>query len=56
MIDPRREAVLIRRKEQPGVEDKTADVLNYEVDGDYIHITFRTGGAGRKYRYSHEMS
>lgn len=51
MIDPRREAVLIRRKEQPGVEDKTAEVLNYEVDGDFIHITFRTAGSVRKYRY-----
>jgi hypothetical protein len=52
MIDPRREAVLIRRRDRPGVEDKTPDVVDYRVDGDVIHITFRTPNGPRSYRYS----
>ncbi|PNI07420.1 hypothetical protein CXX84_16455 [Arthrobacter sp. AFG7.2] len=52
MIDPRREAVLIRRRDQSGVEDKTPEVLEYRVDGDAVHITFRSAGGPRTYRYS----
>ncbi|MBD1539737.1 AAA family ATPase [Arthrobacter sp. S13_S34] len=52
MIDPRREAVLVRRRDQSGIEDKTSEVLDYEVDGKFISITFGSTGAPRKYRYS----
>jgi hypothetical protein len=52
LIDPRREAVLIRRKDQQGIVDKTSEVLDYEVDGDVIHITFRTAKGPRAYRYA----
>ena len=52
MIDPRREAVLIRRRDQQGIVDKTSEVLDYEVDGDVIHITFRTAKGPRGYRYA----
>lgn len=52
MIDPRREAILIRRRDQSGVDDKTAEVLHYLADGDFIHVTFETAGGPRKYRYA----
>lgn len=52
MIDPRREAVLIRRRDQSSVEDKTPEVLDYRVDGDAAHVTFRTASGPRAYRYS----
>ena len=52
MIDPRHEAILIRRRDQPGLEDKTSEVVDYRVDGGVIRITFRTASGPRTYRYS----
>lgn len=52
MIDPRVEAVLIRRRDQPGYEDKTSSVKSYAADGDYVHVIYSGGTSSRGYRYS----
>lgn len=52
MIDPRAEAVLIRRRNGHGYEDKTSDIDGYFSDGDYVHIAYSGAGSGRTYKYS----
>lgn len=52
MIDPRREAVLIRGRGKPGFDDKTVDVLDYAATADSTYVTFQTAGGPRSYKYS----
>jgi hypothetical protein len=52
MTDPRREAVLIRRQDQSGFDDKTSEVLEYVAGPDFTHLTFQLAGGPKKYRYS----
>jgi AAA domain/Protein of unknown function (DUF2726) len=51
MTDPRREAILIRRQDQKGFDDQTADVVTWVTGTNATSITFRAG-AGKKYTYS----
>ena len=52
MTDPRREAVLIRRQDQSGFDDKTSEVLEYVAGADFTYLTFRVAGGPKKYTYS----
>jgi RecA/RadA recombinase len=52
MIDPRREAILIRRPDQSGLDDKTPDVLGYVAGQDLTQLTFRVAGGTKTYPYS----
>ncbi|MDE8667406.1 AAA domain-containing protein [Pseudarthrobacter sp. H3Y2-7] len=52
MTDPRREAILIRRQDQSGFDDKTPDVIEYAPEGDFTSLTFRVAGGRKKYSYS----
>ncbi|MEO8282515.1 MAG: ATP-binding protein, partial [Pseudarthrobacter sp.] len=52
MTDPRREAVLIRRPDQSGFDDKTSEVLEFVADADFTYLTFQIAGGPKRYRYS----
>lgn len=52
MTDPRREAILIRRRDQSGFEDKTSEVLDYDAAADFTYITFELASGPRRYKYS----
>lgn len=52
MIDPRAEAVLIRRRDQQGYEDKTPGIERYVADGDFVHVVYSGGTSNRGYQYS----
>ncbi|MGO4188436.1 AAA domain-containing protein [Pseudarthrobacter sp. TAF60_1] len=52
MTDPRREAVLIRRPDQSGFDDKTPDVLEYVAGEDVTYLTFRVASGTKTYPYS----
>ncbi|MFF2844152.1 AAA domain-containing protein [Paenarthrobacter sp. NPDC057981] len=49
MINPRREAILIRTRQQNGLVDKTPEVAEYRTAGAYTYVTF---GSEKRYRYS----
>ncbi|KUM40485.1 AAA domain-containing protein [Arthrobacter sp. EpRS71] len=51
MINPRREAILVRNRQHNGLDDKTPEVVEYRADGAFVHVTF---GSGKSYRYSAE--
>ncbi|WP_255769643.1 AAA domain-containing protein [Pseudarthrobacter sulfonivorans] len=52
MTDPRREAILIRRRDDSGFDDKTPDVLDYEAGADSTYLTFQVAGGTKTYPYS----
>jgi hypothetical protein len=53
MTDPRREAILIRRPDESGFDDRTSDVVECVAGADYTYLTFQPAkGSPKKYRYS----
>lgn len=53
MTDPRREAILIRRLDETGFDDRTADVIECVAGAEYTCLTFQTAmGSPKEYRYS----
>lgn len=52
MTDPRREAVLIRRQDQSGFDDKTSEVLDYVAGADFTYLSFQLAGGPKRYRYA----
>lgn len=52
MIDPRTEAVLIRRRDQPGFSDKTPEIMRYAIDGGSVLVTYAGSASTRTYRYA----
>ena len=51
MIDPRRQAILVRPSAGGGLQDKTRDVVNYRADPSYVYLTFMTRHGEKEYRY-----
>lgn len=51
MINPRREAILVRSRHHKGLDDKTSEVVEYRADGAFVRLTF---GSGKSYKYSAE--
>lgn len=53
MVDPRREAILIRRPDESGFDDRTSDIVECAPGADYTSLTFQSAkGSPKKYRYS----
>jgi hypothetical protein len=52
MTDPRREAILIRRRDQSGFDDKTPDVLEHAAGENLTYLTFQVAGGTKTYPYS----
>jgi hypothetical protein len=52
LTDPRREAVFVRRRDQPDFDDKTSQVLDYSAGPEITYVTFKAAGGPRKYKYS----
>ncbi|MHA7268459.1 AAA domain-containing protein [Arthrobacter sp. HLT1-20] len=51
MIDPRRQAVLVRPSAGGEFQDKTRDVVTYRADPSYVYLTFETRHGEKEYRY-----
>ncbi|WP_116951743.1 AAA domain-containing protein [Jiangella endophytica] len=53
MIDPRREAVLVRPKDSPEFSDDTWKILSYREESARVWVTYR---GGREYPYSRDRA
>ncbi|WP_238324563.1 AAA domain-containing protein [Paenarthrobacter aurescens] len=49
MINPRREAILIRNRQHNGLEDRTSEVVAYHAAGAFTYVSF---GSEKRYKYS----
>lgn len=49
MINPRREAILIRNRQHNGLDDRTSEVVEYHAAGAFTYVSF---GSGKRYKYS----
>ncbi|POH61135.1 AAA domain-containing protein [Arthrobacter glacialis] len=56
MIDPRRQAVLVRSGATGGWADKTRDVVSYRADPSYVYLTFMVQNREKEYRYRAEKA